>query len=429
MTFDLRRMQQDVHEIAQRLSEQLPDENLRAVFKKCFVNTADTTVQLTDDLPFVITGDIPAMWLRDSASQVTHYLPFLGESEQLRLLVRSMVIRQARYVVNDPYVNAFNECANGRKGDEGDVTVDNPLAWERKYEVDSLCSMLHLTNAYYQATGDKTVFDDTVKQAFESILAVWKIEQHHMECSAYRFERFDCPPTDTLTHEGCGAPVSYTGMTWSGFRPSDDACVYGYLVPANMYAVVTLRQMAALCREIYGEEALAMRAELLALEIDKGIQTYGIVEHPQFGKIYAYETDGRGNYLLMDDANVPSLLSIPLLGYRPADDEIYQNTRRFALSGHNPYYFEGPCLRGIGSPHTEHNCTWPISLCVQALTSGDEHEVDALLEMLTRSTAGTEYMHESVCVYDDTKFSRSWFAWANSLFAHTVCQTRIKIKE
>ena len=227
-------------------------------------------------------------------------------------------------------------------------------------------------------------------------------------------------PTDTLTHGGHGSPVGYTGMTWSGLRPSDDACTYHYLIPSQMYAVVVLRYLAEIAREIYADEALAIRAEKLGSEIDAGIQQYGLVDHPKYGRIYAYETDGLGHYNLMDDANVPSLLSAPYLGYCSADDPVYQNTRRFILSEDNPFYFTGTKLHGIGSPHTEQGFVWPISLALQGLTSGDPAEVEEMLSMLATSHAGTYFMHESINANNEYEFSREWFAWANSIFSELV---------
>ena len=173
---------------------------------------------------------------------------------------------------------------------------------------------------------------------------IFTVEQDHSK-SPYYFRRTNCPPTDTLTHDGHGAPVAVTGMTWSGFRPSDDACVYGYLIPSNMFAVVTLGYTAEIMREIYKDGEVVARAEKLASEIRDGIEKYGVVEHPKFGKMHAYETDGLGNYVFMDDANVPSLMSIPYLGYCSADDEIYKNTRAFV-------FIRKPVLRG--------HCGWGV---------------------------------------------------------------------
>ena len=193
-----------------------------------------------------------------------------------------------------------------------------------------------------------------------------------------------------------------------------------------MYAVVVLRKMSRLLTEIWHDEMLAQRAERLAADIDDGIQKFGIVEHEKYGKIYAYEVDGLGNHVLMDDANVPSLLSIPVIGYASADDEIYQNTRKFVLSEDNPFYFVGTQITGVGSPHTKHGYVWPIALCIQALTSKDTCEIENLAQMLCTTTADTGYMHESIDANDQKNFSRPWFAWANSLFAHMIYEKYIK---
>lgn len=175
----------------------------------------------------------------------------------------------------------------------------------------------------------------------------------------------NCPPTDTLAREGKGTLTAYTGMTWSGFRPSDDACEYGYLVPANMFAVVVLEYVCEIAREILRDQELELKARRLSEQINEGIRQYGIVDHPEFGSVYAYEVDGRGQVNLMDDANVPSLLSIPYLGYVCTEDPIYKNTRKLILSSNNPYFFAGKEASGIGSPHTPSRYIWPIALAIQ----------------------------------------------------------------
>ena len=396
-------------------------DDLALLFTKCYPNTLETTTKLLDDgSAFVITGDIHAMWLRDSAAQVHHYLPVAANNEELADIIEKMIKRYSIYVPKDPYANAFNECDNDR-GHKEDLTFRSPWVWERKYEVDSLCSVIFIAYKFWKKTGRTAHLDADCKHMFKIILDLWETEQYHAEKSPYTFERPDPPkPTDTLTHDGHGSPVGYTGMTWSGFRPSDDACTYHYLIPSQMYAVVVLGYLAEIAREIYSDEAMALRAEKLAAEIDEGIQKFGIVEHPKYGKMYAYETDGLGNYNLMDDANVPSLLSAPYLGYCSADDPIYKNTRRFILSEENPYYFSGSKLHGIGSPHTDHGYVWPISLALQGLTSDDPAEIEEVLDMMAHSHAGTYFMHESIDANDENNFSRSWFAWANSIFSELV---------
>ncbi len=412
-------LKEPVEKVCARLHEMKRDD-LALLFTKCYPNTLETTTKLLDDgSAFVITGDIHAMWLRDSAAQVHHYLPVARENKELAGIIEKMIRRYSLYVPKDPYANAFNECDNDR-GHSDDITFRSPWVWERKYEVDSLCSVIFIAYKFWKKTGRTGHFDEAYRKTLSIILDLWKTEQHHAEKSPYTFERKNCRPSDTMTRGGKGEPVGYTGMTWSAFRPSDDACVYNYLIPSQMYAVVVLGYLSEIAKTVYGDENMAARAEALAAEIDAGIQQYGIVEHPKYGKIYAYETDGLGNYNLMDDANVPSLLSAPYLGYCRADDPIYVNTRRFILSPDNPYYYAGSVLRGIGSPHTDPGYVWPISLALQGLTSDDPAEVEEVLSMLVASHAGTYYMHESIDANDEYRFSRSWFAWANSIFSELV---------
>ena len=398
-------------------------EKLAQMYRQCFRSTWDTTLQRADSTVFLITGDIPAMWLRDSSAQVYHYLPYAKGYPEAMEAIQGLLKRQFQYVALDPYANAFNREANGKHGfsDRTNWSRDQePWIWEHKYEVDSLCYPIRLAYGFWKETGDTSWCDETFRNAAETILKVWTTEQHHMEESPYYFDRSRCRASDTLTNGGKGTPVAYTGMTWSGFRPSDDACQYGYLIPANFFAAESLRQMGEMAAAILHDEALSAQAEALREQIQAGIRQYAIVHHPRFGDVYAYETDGLGHYNFMDDANVPSLLSLPYLGCVDADDPIYQNTRRMMLSPENPYYYQGKCLTGIGSPHTPQDYIWPISLCVQGLTAGDPKEILALLDMLENTDAGTGLMHEGVFKDDPAQFTRPWFAWANSIFSEFV---------
>lgn len=405
-----------VEEIAKKEGAYWDDEHMRRTFENCYVSTAKTTTKfLENGEAYVFTGDIAAMWLRDSSAQVVHYLPFLKEYPILKDMVKGLIARQAKYIHIDPYANAFNEEANGNCW-EKDITEYNPWNWERKYEIDSLCYPVWLMEQYVKNTGESDIFTPEVKTAFRDILDVWKREQHHEE-SAYSFIRVNCPPSDTLSCEGKGEPVGYTGMTWSGFRPSDDACKYGYLIPSNMFASVVLGYMEKFLREQYQDEKMAEEAAELKTQIEEGIQKYGVVEDEVYGKMYAYETDGLGNYNLMDDANVPSLLSLPWLAYCDKDDPIYKNTRAYVLSKKNPYYYEGSCAKGIGSPHTPDQYIWHIALTMQGLTSDDSQEREELLKTLLATDAGCEVMHEGFHCEKPEAFTREWFAWANSLFA------------
>lgn len=410
---------QKARELEDRAREKLP--GLAPLAKQCFLNTIETTVtQLEDGSYFVITGDIPAMWLRDSAAQLKPYVPYAKEDEDLQAILRSVIQKYTFYVRLDPYTNAFNSKPQRGYTEDDRSNFQSGWIWERKYEVDSLCAPLYLAHQYYQVTGDKSIFTEEFRLMIQTIANTFTTEQRH-DRSPYWFVREHAwAPSDTLPMNGRGRPVNFTGMTWSGFRPSDDSCKFGYLIPSNMMAAVALDYAGELLQAGFEDPALEVRCESLAAEIRDGIETYGVCDHPKYGRIYAYETDGFGNYNLMDDANSPSLLSIPYIGYKPAEDPIYQNTRRFVLSQDNPYYFVGKAAKGIGSPHTPPRYIWHIGLVMQILTSLDPAEKRECLDMLARTHAGTNYMHEGFDADDPARFTRPWFAWANTLFAQML---------
>ncbi len=406
-------------DVAASYAEKISDVKIRKMFTQCFMSTFDTTVQLEDDGScFVITGDIPAMWLRDSSAQVNHYIAFARESEEARTIISGLLHRQMNCILYDAYANAFNREANG-KGHQNDKTQMSPFVWERKYEIDSLCYPVRLAYRFWKEADSVSHFTEETRKAFYRIIELWTLEQNH-EKSEYYFYRPFRRKSDTLSHKGRGEPVGYTGMTWSGFRPSDDSCVYGYLIPANMFAVVVLGYISEIAEEIYKDYELKEKAEKLSLEIKEGIEKYAMVKDGSGNTVYAYETDGMGHYNLMDDANVPSLLSLPYLGYCSPEDEIYLNTRKFVLSKSNPYYFDGKKAKGVGSPHTPDNHIWPIALSMQGLTSTDKNEMLSLIKMLSETDADTGFMHESFHKDKPEKFTREWFSWANTLFAELI---------
>ena len=411
-----------IQDLITEVTAKLADRpKLAAMFATCLPNTYQTTLkQLVDGTVFVITGDIPAMWLRDSTAQVRPYLRLAASDPAMANLIEGVIKRQISYILLDPYANAFNEEPNGNSYDPEDITEKNDWLWERKYEIDSLCYPIQLAYLFWKATGRTNHLDEEFKRAARQVLTMWRTEQYHKEKSQYRFQRLNCPPTDTLSHNGEGSPVGYTGLTWSGFRPSDDSCEYHYLIPANMFATVVLGYLSEIAQEIWQDQDFEREVAQLKQTISEGLAKYATVQHPAYGTIYAYETDGLGNYNLMDDANVPSLLSLPYLGYCSAEDPIYRNTRNFILSAYNPYYYAGSYGRGIGSPHTPYRHVWPIALVMQALTTTDQAEIDQILTMLEQTEAGTDQMHESFLVDDPTKFTREWFAWANSLFSELI---------
>ncbi|MBB3109681.1 hypothetical protein FHS18_001744 [Paenibacillus phyllosphaerae] len=413
---------ESVQRVLQEAKEKLAHRpKLARLFANCFPNTLETTAKLMDDgTTFIITGDIPASWLRDSVEQVMHYVPLAKDDPQLQRILSGLIKRQMQYIRIDPYANAFNESENDWHWNAADETDMSAWVWERKFEIDSLCFPVRLAYAYWRETGLTDIFDAGFKQTMRLIVDVFKTEQRHFESSPYRFQRDSGIREDTLGNNGLGMPVNYTGMVWSGFRSSDDACDFHYNIPGNMFAVVALRHMQEFAEWIFRDQALVKELKTLAADIEHGIKLYGIYRHPEFGPIYAYETDGYGNHCLMDDAGTPGLLSIPYLGYVSAEDPIYQNTRRFALSKENPFYYEGTAARGIGSPHTPEKYIWPMALSMQGLTATTKEEKLAMIAMLEASDADTGYMHEGFHADDPSRFTRSWFAWSNSLFARLV---------
>ena len=363
---------------------------------------------------FIITGDIPAMWLRDSTTQLTPYLRFIESSPQLADLVEQVVRRQFSFIAHDPYANAFNDGPTGAHYDPDDV-CDDPHVWEQKYEIDSLCYPVTLAHALWRRTGRTAFLSDSRSHAvLRTIVDQLRAEQHH-EASAYRFARTTTIPTETLPREGRGSAVADTGMTWSAFRPSDDACTYGYNIPANLFAADALRSIAEIATDVLGDARLARDALALSDDILTGIREHGIVAGPDGYPIYAYEVDGLGGVLIMDDANTPSLLSLPLLAPNVVDREVWEATRDVILSPVNPYWFTGSVLRGIGSPHTRDRRVWPIALAVEGLVGTPDDRI-RLLQMIADTDAGTGHVHESIDVDDPSVFSRPWFSWAESMF-------------
>ena len=390
---------------------------LMELFVNCYTNTLNTTVKRMDNnMTHVITGDIPAMWLRDSAAQLRPYIFLAKENEEIRELIAGLVRRQFMCITIDEYANAFNEAPNGACWEKDDPN-QNPWVWERKFEVDSLCYPLQLAYLLWKNTGCVTQFEGVFQEGVKKILEVFTTEQYHEEKSEYRFNRNNGYYRDTLSRDGKGALVKPgTGFIWSGFRPSDDACTYGYLIPSNMFAVVALGYLEEMEREIFHNEELAEKAKSLKEEVKEAIETIGKTFTEEFGMVYAYETDGFGMYNLMDDANVPSLLAMSYLGYE-GDREVSENTRRFLLSEANPFYFKGCKAAGIGSPHTPSNYIWHIAMAVQGLTSTSKEEKLEILENMAATTGGKGVMHEGFCCEDDSKFTRAWFSWANAMYA------------
>ena len=393
------------------------EDRLLAQFERSFLNTLETTVKIMDDgTVHVITGDIPAMWLRDSTAQIRPFLFPAKENGEIRQMIAGLVKRQFACICLDPYANAFNEGPTGACWEKDDPD-QSPWVWERKFEVDSLCYPIQLAWLLWKNTGCTDQFDGNFRTGARKILNVFRTEQNHESHSAYRFVREGSFYTDTLSRDGKGALVKpEIGMVWSGFRPSDDACTYGYLIPSNMFAVVALGYLEEIAEKVLCDERLAKEACSLKEQIHAAIEEYGRTKAEAFGTVYAYEADGYGMFNLMDDANVPSLLSMSYLGY-PADEETMEHTRKMILSEANPYYYKGTQAAGIGSPHTPHGYIWHIALAMQGLTESSREEKRRILQLLADTTGGTGMMHEGFCADDPGKYTREWFSWANAMYA------------
>jgi meiotically up-regulated gene 157 (Mug157) protein len=376
------------------------DPKLQSMYRAALLNTNKQVTVASDGTVYVKTGDIPAEWLRDASVQVRPYLFFAKSDPDVATLLRGSIARMGKYMQIEPYANAFTL---------------NYRTWEVKFELDSLAYPITLAWTYWKQTGDTSVFTGDLSLGFDAALLTMEREQDHPRNSKYTHPQ--------MPNGGKGKPVAYTGMIWTGFRPSDDACTYNYLIPSEMMAVVALGNLEEIERDVYHNVVKAQRAKALRDAVQNGIQTYGVVFTPNYGYIYAYEVDGLGNANLMDDANVPSLLSAPYLGYTKSSSFIYRNTRKFLLSKDNPTYYIGKVARGIGSPHTTDNYVWPIAMMMQGFTASSDSERKDVLSQLLASDPGDHLLHESFNPDDPTKYTRTDFGWPNALFSEYVMTT------
>ena len=414
---------QIVEEAITTTKAQLTDPKLAWMFENCFPNTLDTTCEhkVRNGKPdtFVITGDIHAMWLRDSSAQVFPHLQFANADPKVKTMLAGVINRQTACINIDPYANGFNETASGSEW-ESDNTDMKPELHERKWEIDSLCYPIRLAYHYWKTTGDTTPFDKEWSKAMKAVYKTFVEQQRKSGPGPYKFTRKTDRQGDTLLNDGYGSPVRPVGLIVSSFRPSDDASLYGFLIPSNLFAITSLRQLSEMMRDIKKDNTFARQCDSLADEVAAAIEQYGIVEHPVFGKVYAFEVDGFHNQVYMDDANVPSLLAMPYLGCVEIDDPIYQNTRNLILSEYNPYFFQGKAGEGIGGPHIGYDFIWPMSIIMRCNTSTNDEEIRKCVKMLRDTDANTGFMHESFHKDDPNNFTRSWFAWVNTLFGEMI---------
>lgn len=408
------------------VSKKIQDPLLSSIFANCFPNTLDTTVQpgTFEGKPdtAVLTGDIAAMWLRDSSAQVWPYLPLAANDRLLRDLLEGVIRRQVRCLLIDPYANCFmaDLSAPPLEGSRNDQTEMKQGVGERKYELDSLCYPIRLAHGYWKKTNDTGPFDSHWKLAMQSVLTTMRVQQRKDGPGPYRFQRAASNPTDSLVN-GIGNPIKPVGLVASAFRPSDDACIFPFFIPANLFAVTSLRQLSVMADRILHDSAMANQAEDLAKEIEAALREYAIVSTSS-GSIWAYEIDGYGGSVLMDDANAPSLLSLPYLDSSP-DAALYLRTRGFIWSSQNPWFFRGTAGEGIGGPHVGRDSIWPMSQTMFALTSDSSIEVIRAIQMLKACAAITGFIHESYNRNDSSAYTRAWFAWANTLFGELIGNT------
>ena len=406
------------------VTAQLTCPKLAWMFANCFPNTLDTTVHFGKDedgnpRTFVYTGDIHAMWLRDSGAQVWPYVQLANEDPHLKEMLAGVINCQFSLIGIDPYANAFNDGPTGT-GWQNDRTKMDPNLHERKWEIDSDCYPIRLAYEYWKVTGDTSVFGDKWITAITRILETFREQQRKDGPGPYSFQRETTAQLDTKSNHGLGNPVRPVGLIASAFRPSDDATTFEFLIPSNFFAVTSLRKAAEILDQVNHNARLARECRILADEVSDALEQYATYDHPKYGTIYAFEVDGFGNRLLMDDANVPSLLAMAYLGDVTPRDRVYQNTRRFVWSEDNPYFFKGKAGEGIGGPHVGYDMIWPMSIMMKAFTSRDDAEIKRCVETLMTTDAGTGFMHESFHKDDASHFTREWFAWQNTLFGELI---------
>lgn len=446
-----------VEKLIDDLKEKISDPDLARLVENCLPNTLDTTilwhrsadsksVGRPSEYPktFVVTGDIHAEWLRDSARQLSVYQPLIKYDDALRKMIQGAIRTQEQYIINSPYCNAFHP-PPGSGVKPGNTAMDNVYprpdwhqVFECKYEIDSLASFLTLTNEYLDHSGgDLSIITANWIKAYEKILVVMKREsQPSFDAKTgqampfyYSFQRDTNIGSETLPLGGVGNPVNYgSGLIRSAFRPSDDSTILQFFVPGNAHMVTELKRI----RKYLSDESLDERFTLklqrdftdaFIKNIDEGLKEHAIVEHPKWGRVFAFEVDGYGSNVFMDDANLPSLLSLPDIGYIDKEDEVYQNTRKMILSkSGNPYYLKGLFFEGVGGPHIGIENAWPMSLLLRIRTSNDDDEIMTNLKVIMETTANLGLMHESVHVNSRAgqRFTRSWFAWCNSEFGKTI---------
>ena len=428
-----------VDKLIDQITDRMVDKDLARIFENAFPNTLDTTVRWHVNgketkrkqssgrwegaQSFIVTGDINAEWLRDSTNQLAQYQVLAKKDRTIYDLILGAINTQAEFVTSSPYCNSFQppppsylSPSNNGQGDIVHPAYEPAFVFECKYELDSLAHFLSLSSQFYNHTGStdfltkrwftaietiNTILDEQSRGTFDSKTGSFAKNE-------YTFQRDTNVGTETLNLAGVGNPMnSQTGLIRSAFRPSDDATILPFFIPGNAMMSVELKRVGKmLLKEGHTEvgEDLQARGET----IERGIIEHGVVHHKKFGDVYAFEVDGYGSSIIMDDANLPSLLALPLLGFVDANDEVYRNTRKMILEkGGNPYFLTGRSFSGIGGPHIGPNHAWPMSLLVQVMTSNSDKEIQDTLALVKKSCA-LGLIHESVNVNSVRDYTREW---------------------
>ncbi len=414
-----------VEKLIVEVKKGISNKELSWMFENCFPNTLDTTVdyEVIEGKPdaFIITGDIDAMWLRDSTAQIWPYLPLVKEDKKLADLFKGLINRQTKCILLDPYANAFYKDMTKESHWKKDKPTPQPGVHERKWEIDSLCYAVRLAHGYYKETGDTSIFDKDWDKAMRLAVKTLRTEQRKDGKTPYYFERVRRNKTVTAPFKGKGRPMKPVGLIASAFRPSDDGCMYPFLIPSNLFAVESLAQLSEIYSKALNDKAFAKECSSFSKEVHKAINKYAIAEHLNYDEIYAYEVDGFGNKVFVDDPNIPSLIAMKyLLEEKHYDAKAYLNTRKYLLSDDNPYYFKGKAGEGQGGPHAGLDTIWPMGIILRAMTSTDDKEVVWCIKQLMATHNNSGFMHETFHKDDASKFSRSWFAWANTLFGELI---------
>ncbi|KAI0921582.1 hypothetical protein AcW1_004489 [Taiwanofungus camphoratus] len=421
-----------VETVINDMTSRLKDPDIARLFENTFPNTLDTTIKYfnsTENLAFIITGDITAQWLRDTGNQLAQYHSLLSMDPELATLVKAIINNEARYVSQYPYCSAFQPPSeSGLSPTVNDWAigvivnppVDNQTVYECKWELDSLCSFVKLSRSYYQATNDSSFMNDEWHSAISQIFRViYEQSQATFDpnwnlVSYYNWTGSAGSLAPSVDNYGNGEPKAYTGLVGTSHRPSDDQSIFAFLTPANAMLTVELDYLA----DILESAGQAGTVSQLARQYSR-IITDAIWNSTLVNGRFAYETNGFGGVYMMDDANVPSLLSLPYLGFLNKTHPAYVATNKMLMSRANPYYVVGKNFSGIGGPHEDAWNPWPMALVSAIYGTDDDDEIMSYLYLIANNTAGLGLIHESINIYD-ASYTRPWFAWANSYFAEML---------